>query len=175
VRPVDAGADREATQGWVIQRGDRAEIDRLEPLWKALLEHHKNVYGDLPQRSPDDSWRRRRAEYARWLDGESSFFFVARRGDALLGYVMVGCAKVRWDVRATAELNLMCCRAKRRLGLMNAVDELERLGVEHVLVGPGRPDRRCGSTKDATAGRHLGAAAVADRADGGRRRWMGPT
>ena len=26
---------------WIIERGDPAEIDRLEPLWKSLLEHHK--------------------------------------------------------------------------------------------------------------------------------------
>jgi ribosomal protein S18 acetylase RimI-like enzyme len=143
VRPVDAGADRGTTEGWVIERGDPAEIDRLEPLWKSLLEHHKGVYGDLPQRSPDDSWRRRRAEYARWLVAEGSFFFVARRGDALLGYVMVELCEgsPMWDLgERAAELQTLIVlpgERRRRLGsaLMDAVDrELERLGVEHVLI-----------------------------------------
>jgi ribosomal protein S18 acetylase RimI-like enzyme len=143
VDTVDAGTDRGATGGWVIERGDPAEIDRLEPLWKVLLEHHKDVYVGLPRRPPDDSWRRRRAEYQRWLAHEGSFFLVARRGAALLGYAMVELREgsPMWDMgeRAAELQTLVVLPDERRQhvgsALMDAVDrELKRLGVEHVLV-----------------------------------------
>ena len=141
--PADGGADHGATQEWVVERGDPAEIDRLEPLWKSLLEHHKDIHVDLPQRPPEASWRRRRAEYARWLAQEGSFFVVARRGATLLGYAMVELCESSpmWDMgeRAAELQTLVVLPGERRRHLggarMDAVErELARLGVEHVLV-----------------------------------------
>lgn len=141
--PAETDGDHRTTQDRIIERGDPAEIDRLEPLWKSLLAHHMEVYVDLPERSPDESWRRRRAQYARWLAHEGSFFFVARRGDELLGYAMVelGEGSPMWDMgeRAAGLQTLVVLPSERwrRLdsALMDAVDrELARLGVMHVLV-----------------------------------------
>jgi ribosomal protein S18 acetylase RimI-like enzyme len=138
-----AGTEHGATRDWVIERGDPAAIDRLEPLWKSLLAHHRDVYAGLPLRSPDDSWRRRRAQYERWLATEDSFFVVARRGEALLGYAMVELCEgsPMWDTgeRAAELQTLIVLPGERRLhlgsALMDAVDrELERLGERHVLV-----------------------------------------
>ena len=141
----DRGADRGSNgmSDWVIERGDPAEIDRLEPLWTTLLEHHGEIYAGLPQRCPADSWRRRRAEYERWLATEGSFFVVARRGETLLGYAMIELCEgsPMWDMdELAAQLQTLVVlpgERRRRLGsaLMDAVDdELERLGVRHVLV-----------------------------------------
>jgi ribosomal protein S18 acetylase RimI-like enzyme len=143
VTAADGSPTHDRPGEWLIARGDPAEIDRLEPLWKSLLEHHEQVYVDLPQRSPEESWRRRRAEYVRWLAQEGSFFVVARRGDGLLGYAMVELCEgsPMWDMgeRAAALQTLIVAPSERRRGLggalMDAVDrELARLGVKHVLV-----------------------------------------
>jgi ribosomal protein S18 acetylase RimI-like enzyme len=117
-------------------------VDQLEPLWQSLLQHHEGVYAGAPQRSLEDSWRRRRAEYARWL-AHGGFYIVARRGDTPLGYAMVElrAGSPMWDLgeRAAELQTLVVLSGERRqhLGqsLMDAVDrELRRLGVRHVLV-----------------------------------------
>ncbi|HJW75548.1 MAG TPA: hypothetical protein VJ787_07735 [Thermoleophilia bacterium] len=46
----DARASTHEPEEPVIARGYPAEIDRLEPLWKALLEHQRGVYSS--QRTP---------------------------------------------------------------------------------------------------------------------------
>jgi hypothetical protein len=48
-----------------IVRGDASRIDRLQPLWLALREHHGSVtpeWGAL--RPAGESWARRRTTYA---------------------------------------------------------------------------------------------------------------
>jgi hypothetical protein len=50
-----------------------ADIDRLEPLWCELLDHHLASAPHLaalgPPRPPAGSWRVRRAQYLSWLAG----------------------------------------------------------------------------------------------------------
>ncbi len=68
------------------------ELDRLKPLWLALQDHHMQIsprLADLPKRSPEESWRRRRAKYARWLESEDTFVLVCERDDDLVGYAFV--------------------------------------------------------------------------------------
>lgn len=143
-RASHAALGRRGREEPVVERGDPAEIDRLEPLWKALLDHQRGVYAGVAQRSPDESWRRRRVEYARWLAQGESFFVVARRGDELLAYAMVEIreASPMWDLGdRVADLQTLVVlpgERRRRLGsaILDAVDgELRRLGIEHVLVG----------------------------------------
>jgi GNAT superfamily N-acetyltransferase len=55
-------------------------IDRVEPLWLAMVDHHRAVSaGDLKVREPAETWRRRRAEYAEWLERGFGFVLVAVR------------------------------------------------------------------------------------------------
>jgi len=57
-----------------------AEIDRLEPLWTAMLEHHRTV-SPLAVRTPREAWRRRRPQYEAWLAEGESFALIAVRED----------------------------------------------------------------------------------------------
>jgi len=61
-----------------IETLDGAGIDRLEPLWTAMVEHHRAV-SSLPVRTADEAWRRRRLEYAAWLADGAGFILVAVR------------------------------------------------------------------------------------------------
>jgi ribosomal protein S18 acetylase RimI-like enzyme len=48
-----------------IVRGDASRIDELEPLWLALREHHGSITEHWgPLRTTDESWARRRRNYA---------------------------------------------------------------------------------------------------------------
>jgi len=78
------------------------ELDRLKPLWLDLQDHHVRIsprLAELPKRSPEESWRHRRAKYARWLESQDTFVLVSERGGDLVGYafVTIGPGYASWD------------------------------------------------------------------------------
>jgi ribosomal protein S18 acetylase RimI-like enzyme len=82
--------------GHVIVDLPAAGIDRLEALWRELLDHHLAAAPHLEvlgtARDPADSWRVRRAQYLRWLAVPRAAVLVARDADRLLGYAMIRAA-----------------------------------------------------------------------------------
>jgi GNAT superfamily N-acetyltransferase len=78
------------SDGVEITRGRGELLDRVRPLWLALRTHHNTIAPDLgPIREDDDSWRRRRAQYERWLEDDRSFFLLARRQGHAVGYAFL--------------------------------------------------------------------------------------
>jgi ribosomal protein S18 acetylase RimI-like enzyme len=82
-----------------------AEVDRVEPLWKAMVAHHQDVVGTAwPVRGEQDAWERRRAEYVDWLStGEGTMLAALPPGQpdgAPLGYAMLqpSPAGATWDL-----------------------------------------------------------------------------
>jgi GNAT superfamily N-acetyltransferase len=73
---------------WRLPAG---EVDRVEHLWRAMVSHHRDVAAGWPVRDAADSWRRRRAEYAGWLERERGWLLAAMPagGDVPDGYAMV--------------------------------------------------------------------------------------
>jgi ribosomal protein S18 acetylase RimI-like enzyme len=74
-----------------VSEGTDYDIDGLEPLWGAMVEHHRSITeGQLPMREPDESWRRRRQQYKKWLQNGTGLLFVARATDSgeLVGYLV---------------------------------------------------------------------------------------
>jgi ribosomal protein S18 acetylase RimI-like enzyme len=84
---------RLAAMGYVIADLPAADIDRLEGLWRELLDHHLAAAPHLASlgiaRDPADSWRVRRAQYIQWLSVPRAAVLVARDSDRLLGYAMI--------------------------------------------------------------------------------------
>ena len=82
--------------GYVIADLPAADIDRLEGLWRELLDHHLVAAPHLAAlgiaRDPADSWRVRRAQYIQWLAVPRAAVLVARDADRLLGYAMIRAA-----------------------------------------------------------------------------------
>lgn len=140
------------TADWVIEpflppRGGAftdTDLDALEPLWRSLMDRHREVWEVVPMRDYDDSWPRRKAQYLEWLAAPGSFVLVARRGDRLLGYAVVGIHEAD-ETYATGERlaeihTLAVLPGARDRGLGAALmDEVERRllaeGVNDVLVG----------------------------------------
>jgi ribosomal protein S18 acetylase RimI-like enzyme len=84
-----------------VVRGGQEHIDELEPLWRALYEHHARVGREVaPVREFADSWRHRRAEYERWLSAGESVLLLAQRAERVVGYAMVrpGPGAATWDL-----------------------------------------------------------------------------
>lgn len=119
-------------------------LSGLEPLWRSLHRHHREV-SDLPVLADDDlSWQRRRDWYRSMLDAGDAFALLARDGGAPVGYAFV---HIRpgdddtWPVGdRLAELVSLAVAPDRRgrgagTALANAVDaELERRGVHDLQV-----------------------------------------
>ena len=127
-----------------VRRGAGGDVERLEPLWRALRDHHASLPEMVPVRSLEESWKRRRAQYLEWLQDESYALFVAENDDELIGYAMVSVedqAAPTWDVGdRTAEVEtLSVLESERSKGvgraLMGAAREFASArGAETVLV-----------------------------------------
>jgi ribosomal protein S18 acetylase RimI-like enzyme len=67
-----------------------ADVDRLRPLWESMRERYRELCGDrLPIRPAEDSWRRRREEYAELLAAPGAFALGAELSGELVGYATV--------------------------------------------------------------------------------------
>jgi ribosomal protein S18 acetylase RimI-like enzyme len=71
-----------------------AEVDRVEPLWKSMVAHHRGVVaGAFPVRDEEEAWQLRRAEYVDWLSsGEGAMLAAVPNGEpgaAPLGYAVL--------------------------------------------------------------------------------------
>ena len=65
-------------------------IDDVEILWKALHQHHEQVaphFGITLEL--DESWKRRKANYQKWLIEPQTRLFIAKENDKSVGYALV--------------------------------------------------------------------------------------
>lgn len=110
-----------------VRRGGVADLARVEPLWLAMTAHHGCVMGEAwPLRDADDSWRRRRAVYAGWLEsGEGRLLLAAELEHADDGAPLAGYAFVR------------ICPGGATFDLGERVGDLESLSVAAALRGRG--------------------------------------
>ena len=123
---------------------DPACLDELEPLWRALVARHAEVWHLLPMRSAEETWERRRRQYESWLADEGSFVLVASRGGTPIGYILVditdGDETYLTGERMARIETLVVAEGERDAGLGGrlfdaAMLELEHLGVDDLLVG----------------------------------------
>lgn len=129
---------------FVVRRGDRDDVDRLQPLWRALREHHVTLPAMPPVRSPEDSWEFRKRQYLGWLSQEGHILLVAERGSDLIGYAVMslGQGAATWDLgERTAEIEtLSVLESERGNGVgaaltQAAADVANEAGARTVLVG----------------------------------------
>lgn len=128
-----------------ILRGGPEHIEELEPLWRALYEHHALVGREVaPVREFADSWRHRRAEYERWLSAGETLLLLARHEGRIVGYAMVrpGPGAATWDLgeRGLEIETLSVLPDERRRGVGRAlIEEAARVageaGAEFMAVG----------------------------------------
>lgn len=132
----------------VITKAGPDRIADLEPLWAAMMERHRTIGWDVPgvpMRDPGDSWRRRRAEYERWLAEPGTFALVAEEDDRPVGYAFVGMHEPGDDTHATleryAELHSLSVLPERRgAGIGTALlervfEELREMGIREMVIG----------------------------------------
>jgi ribosomal protein S18 acetylase RimI-like enzyme len=145
----DDSAEPAAAPRYRLVELDGSELDRLEPLWNAMVSHHRGVVADAwPIRDDAEAWRRRRAQYAAWLESGTGRAFVAVPGDdpagPLAGYAMVVVVPSgpTWDVGdVIGELESLAVAPGARgegVGTMlidGARARLREQGISHWSVG----------------------------------------
>ncbi|MFI5956194.1 GNAT family N-acetyltransferase [Cryptosporangium sp. NPDC051539] len=72
-----------------LVRGGFELVGDVEPLWKALHQHHQLCLPGFAYHPDETSWNNRRDEYRRWLARPDSFVLVAYAGGAAVGYALV--------------------------------------------------------------------------------------
>ncbi len=81
------------TNDYKVILADATRLDEVEPLFKAMVEHHRVVAGDQwPVRKGDEAWHRRRGQYGGWLASGSAWLLLAVKAaapdQAAVGYAM---------------------------------------------------------------------------------------
>jgi GNAT superfamily N-acetyltransferase len=128
----------------VVEAGpDR--IAEVEPLWRALYEHHSEISpGMSGVRAFEETWSRRRRQYEEWLAGDDAALLLAEKDGRAVGYaaVTVGPGPATWDIgERVAELETLAVLADERGGgvgaaLLDAAREWARArGAEAIGVG----------------------------------------
>src|SRR5919108_2602974 len=129
-----------------IVKGGPERIPDLEPLWRALYDHHRGVAEGVARVRPfEDTWRQRRGQYEAWLGGDDeAVLLVAERDGRAVGYAMLtaGPGAATWDLGdKVAEIETLSVLPEERGGgvgaaLMEASRRwaLER-GVRTIGVG----------------------------------------
>ncbi|MFD0683445.1 GNAT family N-acetyltransferase [Actinomadura fibrosa] len=130
-----------------IVAGTADDVDALEPLWLAMLEHHRDVTGaEWPVRGPEPSWELCRKDYQSWLGEDGAFLLIARDPDTggPLGYVLCrlqpsGPTFDLGERRGEVD-SLVVSEQARGSGLGSALlreckEELRRRGVAYWSIG----------------------------------------
>lgn len=111
------------------------EVDRVEPLWKAMVAHHREVVGGAwPVRDERGAWERRRAQYVEWLSSGEGTMLAALPatdpGATPLGYaaLMPSPAGATWELgeRVGEVESLAVAPAARGQGVGTALLEAAR-------------------------------------------------
>ncbi len=127
----------------IVQAGHE-RIDDVELLWKALHAHHVAVAPELGEsRTPQESWRRRRAHYERWLAEAGAFLLIAETSREPIGYAVVRliAGSETWQTAdQVAEIESLCVLPEHRgqaigTALLAAIDRrLRDAGVAEVSL-----------------------------------------
>jgi ribosomal protein S18 acetylase RimI-like enzyme len=131
-----------------VRTGARSDIDSLEPLWKAMVEHHREIAGErLPIRPAEQAWDLRRQQYRKWLDEGSGLLFLARPAgsdEEPIGYALCllhpsGPTFDLGTVRGEID-SLVVAKTARGAGIGSALleycrRELRRRGVVYWSIG----------------------------------------
>ena len=65
-------------------------IPDLEPLWKALHQHHVDISEGLGKtRTLEESWQIRQLDYGIWIKDEAAFILIAEDDSRAVGYAFV--------------------------------------------------------------------------------------
>ncbi len=121
------------------------KISEIEPLYRALHRHHREVATSPLVEDEDLSWSRRATWYLGMLDGEAGFMVLARRDQTPVGYAVVEIHRGPDDTWPVGECyaevqSLAVSPGERGSGvgsrLMDTVDaELARRGIHDLAVG----------------------------------------
>ncbi len=66
----------------IVEAG-AGDLDRVEPLWRSMVEFHRDLAGaEWPVRTAQDAWELRSAQYLEWLGGDGCWLLLAVDAEA---------------------------------------------------------------------------------------------
>ena len=127
-----------------VKRGTVEDVERLEPLWRALWSHHITLPDMPPTRTAEAAWEFRSNQYRDWLTRDEYTLLLAERDGEPIGYavVSIGDGGATWDVgEQVAEVEtLSVLESERGNGVGKALTEAaeevaHEAGVQTLVVG----------------------------------------
>jgi GNAT superfamily N-acetyltransferase len=143
--PVRAGIQTEDRVR--ITKAGAERIDELEPLWRELHAHHREiapVRAGLAARGSEEAWKLRVPKYQSLLSDPRAFVLLAEEHGQLLGYALVHLTEgppgyVSGALIGEVETLAVCAEARGKgvgTALMDAVErELDAMGIREIRLG----------------------------------------
>jgi GNAT superfamily N-acetyltransferase len=105
-------------------------LDDVEPLWRAMHEYHAEVAGEArkvtPFRRADDSWRRRRDDFERWLRAGDAWLLIAEREGSPVGFAFFRICDGDWSFETNERMG--------ELEALSGEPQLRRWGIGSLLM-----------------------------------------
>jgi GNAT superfamily N-acetyltransferase len=105
-------------------------LDDVEPLWRAMHEHHAEVAGEArevaPFRSAEVSWQRRRTEFERWMGTGDAWLLIAEREGSPVGFAFFRVGESDWSFETDERMG--------ELEALSVEPELRRWGIGSMLM-----------------------------------------
>ena len=123
-------ADRKGPPEVKIVEAGVERLDDIESLWRAMHEYHAEVAGEArevaPFRGAEDSWRRRRSEFERWMTAGDAWLLIAEREGSPVGFAFFRIGDSDWSFETDERMG--------ELEALSVEPELRRWGIGSMLM-----------------------------------------
>ena len=113
-----------------IVEADVRRLDDVESLWRSMHEYHAEVAGDVrevtPLRRAEDSWQRRREEFAHWMRDGDAWLLIAERERSPVGFAFFRICDGDWSFETGERM--------AELEVLSVEPELRRWGIGSLLM-----------------------------------------
>jgi GNAT superfamily N-acetyltransferase len=102
----------------------------VEELWRSMHEHHADVAGEVSDvaafRQAADAWRRRHAEFERWMVEGDAWLLIAERDGSPVGFAFFRICEGDWSFETDERMG--------ELEALSVEPELRRWGIGSLLM-----------------------------------------
>jgi GNAT superfamily N-acetyltransferase len=113
-----------------IVEASAERLGDVASLWRAMHEYHAEVAGEArevtPIRPAEDSWRRRRADFERWMGAGNAWLLIAEREGSPVGFAFFRICDGDWSFETGERM--------AELEALSVEPELRRWGIGSLLM-----------------------------------------
>jgi GNAT superfamily N-acetyltransferase len=113
-----------------IVEAEAERLDDIEPLWRTMHEYNAEVASQARKDAPfcraEDSWRRRRDEFERWMHAGDAWLLIGEHDGSPVGFAFYRISDGDWSFDTSGRMG--------ELEALSVEPELRRWGIGSLLM-----------------------------------------